>query len=236
MGQRNGDRFWLPRLPNCIGWIHREMQDFAGALKFDQQGLEVGREHHVLEAQANSLINLGIDYTHSGRVDETLSVFHEVHDIFGRDAWFRWRYDIRLQAATAEHWLSQGDLQQARDFAQRLLGTAAQHEAHKYIAVAHELLGRLAIAEGDKTQGEKEFAAALEELDAFPAPLIGWKTYAAIGRLKLELGDSLSGREAFAQAAKIVNSIAAKIEEKELRETFLNSAAVQEVQRVAASS
>ncbi|HET6893125.1 MAG TPA: protein kinase, partial [Pyrinomonadaceae bacterium] len=61
MGKRNGDRFWLPRLPNCIGWIHRELQDFEGALKYDQRGLDVGREHHVLEAQANSLINLGID-------------------------------------------------------------------------------------------------------------------------------------------------------------------------------
>lgn len=29
MAQRNGDHFWVSRLPNCIGWIHRELQDFA---------------------------------------------------------------------------------------------------------------------------------------------------------------------------------------------------------------
>ncbi len=28
--RRNGDRFWLPRMPNGIGWIHRELQDFGG--------------------------------------------------------------------------------------------------------------------------------------------------------------------------------------------------------------
>ena len=73
MAQRNGDRFWYPRLPNCIGWIHRELQDFNHALQYDQQGLQVGREHHVLEAEANSLINLGIDYDHTGQSNETLS-------------------------------------------------------------------------------------------------------------------------------------------------------------------
>ncbi len=32
MAGRNGDLFWYPRMPNCIGWIHRELQDFEGAL------------------------------------------------------------------------------------------------------------------------------------------------------------------------------------------------------------
>jgi tetratricopeptide (TPR) repeat protein len=103
MAGRNGDRFWYPRMPNCIGWIHRELQDFEGAFKHDQEGLEIGHQHGVLEAEANSLINLGIDYTHSGNKEETVSAFHKVRDIFERDAWFRWRYNIRLYAAMAEH-------------------------------------------------------------------------------------------------------------------------------------
>ena len=72
MAQRNGDLFWYPRMPNCIGWIHRELQDFAGAFKYDQEGINSGRENHVLEAQANSLINLGIDYTRSEETEKTV--------------------------------------------------------------------------------------------------------------------------------------------------------------------
>lgn len=86
----------------------------SGALKYDQEGLEVGRQYHVLEAEANSLINLGIDYTHAGKTDETVSAFDEAHQHFRRDAWFRWRYNIRLQAATAEHWLREGSGEGAR--------------------------------------------------------------------------------------------------------------------------
>jgi len=144
MARRNGDLFWYPRIPNCIGWIHRELQDFDGALKFDQEGLELGHQCHVLEAEANSLINLGIDYTHAGKSDETVSAFHQVRDIFERDAWFRWRYNIRLHAAMAEHSLRQGDTARAAQITERLLETATKYEVHKYIAVAHKLMAQIA--------------------------------------------------------------------------------------------
>jgi len=82
MAGRNGDRFWFPRMPNCIGWMHRELQDFEGALKHDQEGLRVARQYHVLEAEANSLINLSIDHTYEGKAEETISAFRETREIF----------------------------------------------------------------------------------------------------------------------------------------------------------
>jgi hypothetical protein len=234
--QRNGDLFWYPRMPNSIGWLHRELQDFVGARKYNEQGIEVSRQHHVLEAEANSLINRGIDYTHEGDGEKTVSTFREVHDIFERDAWFRWRYNIRLQAATAEHWLRQGDLEKAREFALQLRKTATEYEAHKYIGDAHRLMAQVEIAGGNLTAGEKHFAAALAELREYPAPLVAWKTYAQLGSLKLKLGDSSGAHEAFAQAAEIVNSIAANVGEENLRETFLRSDAVREVTNEAVKS
>jgi tetratricopeptide (TPR) repeat protein len=234
--RRNGDLFWYPRMPNCIGWLHRELQDFEGARKYDEQGIEISRQHHVLEAEANSWINLGIDYTHEGDVDKTVSAFHEVQDIFARDAWFRWRYNIRLQAAFAEHWLKRGDLEKAGEFALRLRETATEYEAHKYIGVAHKLLARVESTRGDQAEAQKQFAAALEELRKYPAPLVAWKTYAELGRLKLQVGDSSSAHEAFAQAALIVNSIAASVSDEGMRNTFMDSAAVREVVSEAAKS
>jgi serine/threonine protein kinase/tetratricopeptide (TPR) repeat protein len=236
MAGRNGDSFWFPRMPNCIGWIHRELQDFEGALKFDQEGLEVGRHHHVLEAEANSLINLAIDYTHSGKTEATISAFHEVHDIFERDAWFRWRYNIRLEAATAEHWLRQGDLSRASEFAQRLLDTASRYEVHKYIAVAHTLKAQISIAAGDLSSGESELKLALEKLQKYPVPVVAWRVYAELGRLKSAQGDFSAAGDSFAQGARIVNDIATHVTDPRLRETFLNSEPVRQVMAGASSS
>ena len=101
----------------------------------------------------------------------------------------RWRYNIRLQAGQAEYWLTQGNLERAEEFARRLLETATHHEARKYIAVAHKLFGEIAIARGELARGEAQLSAALDELRQYPAPLVAWKTYAALGRVRLQLGD-----------------------------------------------
>jgi serine/threonine protein kinase/tetratricopeptide (TPR) repeat protein len=229
MARRNGDLFWHPRIPNCIGWIHRELQDFEGAFKFDQEGVEVGHQHHVLEAEANSLINLGIDYTHAGNNQETIAAFHKVRDIFERDAWFRWRYNIRLHAAMAEHALRQGDTSKAREITDRLLATATKYEVHKYIAVAHRLRAQIAIAEDDTTGAEAEFDAALAEFKQHPVPVVAWRIHADLGRLRSARGDSAGSRDAFGQAAVIVNNIAANVTDETLKENFLASQAVQEI-------
>jgi tetratricopeptide (TPR) repeat protein len=229
MAGRNGDRFWFPRMPNCIGWMHRELQDFEGAFNHDREGLRVARQYHVLEAEANSLINLGIDHTNEGKTEETLSAFHETHDIFARDAWFRWRYNIRLEAATAWYWLRQGDTKQAGAFAQRLLDTASEYEVHKYVAEAHRLKAEIAMALGDPAAAEAEFTAALDELKRYPAPLVEWKTLAALGRLESTRGNLTSALSAFTRAAEIVKACAASVTDDGLRATFLSSTAVREV-------
>ena len=229
MAGRNGDRFWFPRMPNCIGWMYRELQDFEGALKYDQEGLRVARQYHVLEAEANSLINLGIDHTNEGKTEETISAFRETHEIFERDAWFRWRYNIRLEAATAWYWLRQGDTRQAGEFAQRLLVNATEYEVHKYIAEAHRLKAQIAIVLGDPATAEAEFTAALDELERYPAPLVAWKTLAALGRLESTRGNLTSALSAFTRAAEIVKACAASVTDDGLRATFLSSTAVREV-------
>jgi tetratricopeptide (TPR) repeat protein len=138
----------------------------------------------VLEAEANSLINVGIDLTLAGEHEETISAFHQVREIFERDAWFRWRYNIRLHAAMADHALKVGDTAKAREIIERLRKTATKNEVHKYVAVSHQLMARVLIAEGDLTAAEAEYAAALDELQRNPvtatqmedcAELAGWK-------------------------------------------------------------
>ena len=229
MAGRNGDRFWFPRMPNCIGWLHREMQDFEGALKHDREGLEVARQYHVLEAEANSLINLAIDHANEGKPAETISAFRETHDIFERDAWFRWRYNIRLEAATATHWLRQGDLARAGEFACRLIDTAKEHEVHKYIAEAHRLNAQIAMAKGEPDVAEAELMAGLRELRDYPAPLVAWRTYADLGRLHAKRGDQVTAQSAFTEALTIIDACASNVTDEGLRETFLNSSVVREV-------
>jgi tetratricopeptide (TPR) repeat protein len=221
--RRNGDLFWHPRFPNCIGWIYRELYDFESAHKYNEEGIDVSRLHHVMEAEANSLINRGIDCTHAGNHEQTAVAFHEVRDIFERDAWFRWRYNIRLEAAMAEHWLKKGDLDKAREFVERLYATATEHEVHKYIAVAHHLRARVALAASDFSEAERNFDAALAELEKYPVPLVAWKVHAGRSRLKKQMGQEAEAEEASARATEIVNFIASNVDDETLRANFLTA-------------
>jgi tetratricopeptide (TPR) repeat protein len=221
--QRNGDLFWHPRFPNCIGWIYRELYDFESARKHNEEGIEVSRHHHVLEAEANSLINRGIDHTRDGDHEKTVVAFHQVRDIFDRDAWFRWRYNIRLEAAMGEHWLKQNDLEKAREYVDRLMATATEHEVHKYIAVAHNLMARISIKTGDLAAAEKHFDSALAELRDYPAPLVAWRVHAGRARLKSKMGDVAGSEEAAARASEVINYIASNVKDEALRNTFLNA-------------
>jgi ATP/maltotriose-dependent transcriptional regulator MalT len=123
----------------------------------------------------------------------------------------------------AEHWLSQGDLTRAREFVDRLHASATEHEVHKYIAVAHQLMAKLALANGDTSEAVKQFDAALVELENYPAPLVTWKVHAGRAKLKSQLGDTSAAQESSARATEIVNFIAANVNDANLRETFLNA-------------
>jgi tetratricopeptide (TPR) repeat protein len=223
--QRNGDLFWHPRFPNCIGWIYRELYDFESARKYNEEGIEVARRYHVMEAEANSLINRGIDHIRDGEHEQTAVTFNEVRDIFERDAWFRWRYNIRLEAAMAEHWLRQNDLEKAREFAERLMAAATKHEVHKYIAVAHNLMARVSMKAGDLEAAEKHFDAAVAELGDYPAPLVEWRVHAGRARLKSKMGDEAGAADASARASEIINLIAGNVKDEKLRNTFLSATA-----------
>ena len=156
-------------------------------------------------------------------------VFREVEDIFVRDAWFRWRYNIRLQAGFAEHWLKQGDVDQAEHFAHRLRDTAVDYEAWKYVALADGLLARGAIARGKLTEGVAFLETALAQLRQYPCPIVTWKLESARAGVEKKLGDHEQEIAALERARVIIRELAAHVEDEELRTMFLNSPAVSHV-------
>jgi tetratricopeptide (TPR) repeat protein len=152
-----------------------------------------------------------------------------VDSIFARDAWFRWRYNIRLQAAQCEYWLAVRDLERATKYNQNLLEATTKYRVGKYIAAAHLLASGIAVARGDPGAAERDLLEAIDVVRQFPAPLVGWKAWAALGRLRRGIGAHEGARSAFGEAATIVRNIASNVGDEAQRNKFLNSDAVREV-------
>jgi tRNA A-37 threonylcarbamoyl transferase component Bud32/tetratricopeptide (TPR) repeat protein len=54
MAELNGDVYWLPRLPNTIAWLHREIQDLEPAMRLDTECVQIARETNFAEGEANA--------------------------------------------------------------------------------------------------------------------------------------------------------------------------------------
>jgi serine/threonine protein kinase/tetratricopeptide (TPR) repeat protein len=220
MAERNGDRNFVLRAQRRIRWIHWELQGFPQTVQYSQAGTEsmVGSRPDEVAASPLSLIHIMYETEPSGDQKQTAAEIKE------------WHFSgVRVQAGRAESALSQGDIERAEEQARALLENSLRHGPPKYLAVAHKILAETAMARGDLANAEQELAAALEPFRTNPAPLVAWKTYAALGRLHRLKNDPPAAREAYGCAAEIVRKIASSVDDEQLRSTFLNAPTVQEV-------
>lgn len=228
VARRNGDHFWLPTLSNHMGFIHRELQDVAGAIEHDREGLRLARAHGIAEAESGALLNLGVDYTHAGQLEHALEFLEESQAAAPKN-WFAWFSGLRLLAALVAYWLARGDRRRAAELATQLLEDARRHGALVYVVAAHRMTAEGALADGDAAGAAMAVGQARAALGSAAAPLEAWRVHALNGRCQAALGDRAAALAAWRQAAELVQSIAAGTQEPALRASFLGSPAVREV-------
>jgi tetratricopeptide (TPR) repeat protein len=229
MARRNGDRYWTPRFANQMGFLHRELMDWDTAIVLDQEGLAIAQQVHNAQAEGAAQLNLGIDYTQAGRLEDASRALEACRATLAPHRWFGWFFGIRLDTALAEHALARGDLRGAEAGARGLLEAAQRHGCRTYVAAAHRLQADVALLEEDAPRAAEHIAEALEALSEHTAPLTEWPIRARLGRLHERLGQVEDARRSYGQAAQLVRQVAAGIEDAVLRGVFLNSPAVGEV-------
>ncbi len=229
LAELNGDRFWLPRTPNTLGWLHRELHDLETALRLDAQSVRQGREFGSAEAEANGQINLGHDYLVLGEPARALEHLQEAQRLYDQDVWYRWRYNLRLQAELASYWITRGDLQAAAAHAAASLQGAEATRSRKHLAWAHKLLGDIAVLEERVEDAQRHYATALGVLQRHPCPTIEWKILKAAAELsKLQRNDA-AGAEFLGRSRAVVQSLADALQDDKLRQGFLAAKAVRDL-------
>jgi len=148
LSEINHERYWLPRLPNTLAWLHSEMFDVEEALRLNREGSVIAREMNFPEGDVNSQINLALNYLCLNEPNSAREHLAAAETLLAQDEWFRWVYTIRFQAAYAEYWLMKGDPAEAARYATASLNLAGVTRRRKHIAWASKLLGDLAAMEG----------------------------------------------------------------------------------------
>ena len=221
LAELNGERYWLPRLPNTIGWIYREMQDLEAALQLDTENVRLAEEMGIVEGCANAHVNLGHDFLALGEPTRAFEHLQQAEHLFNQDVWFRWRYAIRLQAELTSYWISRGDLKMAAMHAAATLQAAEKSRGRKYLAWGHKLRGDIALLEERVEEARREYQTALDTLEQNPCPMIEWQILkASAGATRRAKTDSTS-EELLGRARAVIQSLADSIRDDSLRRKFL---------------
>jgi tRNA A-37 threonylcarbamoyl transferase component Bud32/tetratricopeptide (TPR) repeat protein len=221
VAELNGERYWLPRLPNTIGWIYREMQDLEVALKLDTENVHLADEMGVIEGRANAHVNLGHDYLALGEPERAFENLQQAEQLFNQDVWFRWRYAIRMQAELASYWIARGDLKMAAIHATASLEAAEMSRSRKYLAWGHKLLGDIAVLEERMEDARREYRTALEALAQNPCPMIEWQILKASAGAAPHAKSDSTAEELLGRARAVIQSLAGSIRDDSLRRKFL---------------
>jgi tetratricopeptide (TPR) repeat protein len=172
---------------------------------------------------------LKVGLAHLARGDHGLA-----HEYFARawalldlDAWYRWRWHIPLLRARGALALAEGRHDEAWRFATESLAMATASDSRKHVARAQRLRGEVLAATAKLVEAAQTLAGSVglaETIGALPEVWIG---EAALGRVLASLGRDPEAR--LARAADTVELIAAKLETRRLRQSFLGSAPILEV-------
>jgi tetratricopeptide (TPR) repeat protein len=230
VAQRNDDRYWLPRLWSHLGWVHRELGALERAREYDTEAVRLARERPVQGPEVEVLLNLCVDDARVGRAEQASVLLAELQERAAESLSLRWLSELRLAAASAEHWEARGDHGRAVECAARLAEIAERLGARNYRCTAERIRAGVALELGEDVAGAAaRLEAALAPLRRTPAPLEAWKSARLLAVLRRRLGEEDAARAAFAEAARNVRTIASGVRDEGLRDGFLRLAPVREV-------
>lgn len=187
LSEINQERYWLPRLPNTLAWLHSELFDLEESLRLNLEGSRLAREMNFPEGDANSQINLALNYLSLDEPERANQHLEVAARLLAGDEWFRCIYTIRFHAACAQYGLAAGDLGKARRAARASLDLAVRTQRRKHIAWGRKLLGDVAAVEEHWPNAVRHYKSALSALRGHPCPSVEWRILSALAETHLRL-------------------------------------------------
>lgn len=219
LARKNDNAAMQARVENSLGWVRREIGMTERAIEHDERAIAIGRASQESEAEANALVNLAEDHLASG-ASPSVGTFGRVEELATADAWLRWRYLLRLDAARARERLANGSPSEARATARALGERAEAQGAAKYVAIAREIEARAAMNAADDATALAAISEARAALATTPCPLVEWRVERLAAEASRRVGDGAAAAVAAARAAAVIEAIAANLAPPE-RAAFL---------------
>jgi DNA-binding CsgD family transcriptional regulator/tetratricopeptide (TPR) repeat protein len=226
LARTSGEAYYAARVPNTIGWIYRELALVERALPWDERAVQeseqVGGICHF-KAHANSLLNLVLDLILVDRLDDAEVALDRADEAVNQMEYMRWRTRTRLALCRGELALARGNGALALSLADDALTRATTTQSAKHAHQAHDLAGRALLA-SERHQdaiGRLDQAVSLAgEIDYLAGH---WRSLAHLADALTQQGPTNAADQCLAEAVGVIETVASRLRNVELRDAFLTA-------------
>jgi tetratricopeptide (TPR) repeat protein len=141
----------------------------------------------------------------------------------------KWRYSQHLYHSLGKLWLIKGDADKALMFAGECLKLAEPTLTRKNLVKGWRLKGQAFCAQGSLHEAEQALQKALGIATEIGNPPQLWKTYQALGKLYERKGEAEQAQSAYTSAMQVIEDVASRLQDQELKHTFLSAQPVQAI-------
>ena len=141
----------------------------------------------------------------------------------------KWRYMQHCCHSLGELWFTKGDTEKALRFGEESLQLAEPTESRKNLVKGWRLQGQAYCAQGKLAEAEAVLQKALTLAKEVGNPPQLWKTYQALGELYERQGETKQARSAYTNAIEVIDSVASRLQDQQIKQTFLAARPVQEL-------
>jgi tetratricopeptide (TPR) repeat protein len=229
--EERGNRFVQGRLLNTLGWFHHELCDFASAVTFNRQSVEVGRASGIDNVEISALINLGYDYLALGEQSQALACLEPTLARVEREGFgaHRWRWQMKLYLGLAEHAYGTGACDQALHYVDTGLAEALATSSQKYVAKGRALRGKILLQLGQLEAAGAEFKRAFSLAESLHSPALAYPLAYALGQWYAMKGKEREAVTLVGRCKAIVEQMAAALGDEGLARVFLHSEPVRRI-------
>jgi tetratricopeptide (TPR) repeat protein len=222
IARSDGYVFWVPHLLSASGWIYGEIGALGDALQHaENAAAEAGNQD--TETRVESRLTLALAYLRVRQFDRAASLLAEAEILTREKFGFAWLCRIHYATTAAEDALARGALVRATELAREGNALSLRYGVWKHVVLAERLLAEAAAAEHDWSRARAHIQQAIDTLTEHPVPILAWKVHAIAARIHRHRGLDAEAAAALEQARDQVRQLSDRIQEEQLKATFLDS-------------
>jgi tetratricopeptide (TPR) repeat protein len=139
--------------------------------------------------------------------------------------------DLHFSRYTSEQSLLKGNYSKAMEFAEDTLARGQRAPYKKYISMGWKLKGDVFMATEKIGEAAECFEKARDLADQTGYPPLMWKTRSSLCQIYNHQGKYDDAKKSLSEASSIIERMASKVSDTEVKETFLNSEPIQAVNK-----